>query len=139
MLNKIILMGRLTRDPELRTTQNGTKVAAFTLAVERDFKEQGSDKRPTDFIDCVAWRTAGEFVSRYFTKGRMAVVEGRLQVQDWTDKDGKKHRSTSVVAESIYFGDSKAAPKSEGNANERDFPPALQLSPEQMAEIFFDD
>lgn len=126
MLNKIMIMGRLVRDPELRTTLNGTHVAAFTLAVERDFKEQGSDKRATDFIDCVAWRAGADFVSRYFAKGRMAVVEGRLQMRDWTDKDGNKRRSAEVVADNIYFGDSKAAPKSEGNANERDIPPAPQ-------------
>ena len=106
MLNKIILMGRLTRDPELRTTQSGTKVASFALAVERDFKE-ASGERATDFIDIVAWRSTAEFVSKYFTKGRMAVVEGRLQIRDWTDKDGGKRRSAEVVAENVYFGDSK--------------------------------
>ena len=106
MLNKIILMGRLTRDPELRRTQSGTAVASFTLAVDRDFKSQDGE-RETDFIDIVAWRGTGEFVSKYFTKGRMAVVEGRLQVRDWTDKDGNKRRSTEVVADNVYFGDSK--------------------------------
>ena len=136
MLNKIMIMGRLTRDPELRTTLNGTHVAAFTLAVERDFKEQGRDTRPTDFIDCVAWRYAADFVSRYFTKGRMAVVEGRLQMRDWMDKDGNKRRSAEVVADSIYFGDSKAPAKSEGNAAERDFPPMPQQS---FAEMDDDD
>ena len=107
MLNRIILMGRLTRDPELRHTQSGTAVASFSLAVDRDFKDRNSGERATDFIDVVAWRQTGEFVSRYFTKGRMAVVEGRLQVRDWTDKDGGKRRSTEVVAENVYFGDSK--------------------------------
>ncbi len=92
MLNKIILMGRLTRDPELRRTQSGTAVASFTLAVERDFKTQDG-QRETDFIDIVAWRSTAEFVSKYFTKGRMAVVDGRLQVRDWTDRDGNKRRS----------------------------------------------
>ena len=106
MLNKIILMGRLTRDPELRRTQSGTAVASFTLAVDRDYKPQDGE-RETDFIDIVAWRGTGEFVSKYFTKGRMAVVEGRLQVRDWTDKDGNKRRSTEVVADNVYFGDSK--------------------------------
>ena len=90
MLNKIILMGRLTRDPELRHTQTGTAVASFSLAVDRDFKDKATGDRTTDFIDVVAWRQTGEFVSRYFTKGRMAVVEGRLQIRDWTDKDGNK-------------------------------------------------
>ena len=106
MLNKIVLMGRLTRDPELRRTQSGTAVASFTLAVDRDYKPQDGE-RETDFIDIVAWRGTGEFVSKYFTKGRMAVVEGRLQVRDWTDKDGNKRRSTEVVADNVYFGDSK--------------------------------
>ena len=106
MLNKIILMGRLTRDPELRRTQSGTAVASFTLAVDRDYKPQDGE-RETDFIDIVAWRGTGEFVSKYFIKGRMAVVEGRLQVRDWTDKDGNKRRNTEVIADSVYFGDSK--------------------------------
>ena len=107
MLNKIILMGRLTRDPELRHTQTGTAVASFSLAVDRDFKDKATGDRTTDFIDVVAWRQTGEFVSRYFTKGRMAVVEGRLQIRDWTDKDGGKRRSAEIVAENVYFGDSK--------------------------------
>lgn len=106
MLNKIILMGRLTRDPELRRTQSGTAVASFTLAVERDMKTQ-SGERETDFIDVVAWRATAEFASNYFAKGRMAVVEGRVQLRDWTDKDGGKRRSAEVVAEHLYFGDSK--------------------------------
>ena len=106
MLNKIVLMGRLTRDPELRKTGNGTAVTSFTLAVDRDYKPQDGE-RETDFIDIVAWRGTGEFVSKYFSKGRMAVVEGRLQVRDWKDKDGNKRRSTEVIADSVYFGDSK--------------------------------
>ena len=106
MLNKIILMGRLTRDPELRRTQSGTAVASFTLAVDRDYKPQDGE-RETDFIDIVAWRGPAEFVSKYFTRGRRAVVEGRLQVRGWTDKDGNKRRSTEVLADSVYFGDSK--------------------------------
>ncbi len=107
MLNRIILMGRLTRDPELRHTQTGTAVASFTLAVDRDFKDRNSGERACDFIDVVAWRQTGEFVSRYFTKGRMAVVEGRLQIRDWTDRDGGKRRSAEVIADNVYFGDSK--------------------------------
>ena len=106
MLNKIILMGRLTRDPELRKTGNGTAVTSFTLAVDRDFKSQSGEKE-TDFIDVVAWRSTAEFVFKYFSKGRMAVVEGRLQIRDWTDKDGNKRRSAEVVADNVYFGDSK--------------------------------
>ncbi|WP_297200223.1 single-stranded DNA-binding protein [uncultured Flavonifractor sp.] len=107
MLNRIILMGRLTRDPELRHTQTGTAVASFTLAVDRDFKDRTTGEKATDFIDIVAWRQTAEFVSRFFTKGRMAVVEGRLQLRDWTDRDGNKRRSAEVVAENVYFGDSK--------------------------------
>ena len=106
MLNHITIMGRLTRDPELRRTQSGTAVASFTLAVDRDFKDKDSGERATDFIDCVAWRGTAEFVSRYFTKGRMAVVEGRLQIRDYTDRDGNKRRAAEVVAENVYFGDS---------------------------------
>ena len=106
MLNKIILMGRLTRDPELRRTNGGTPVASFTIAVDRDFKSQDGEKE-TDFIDVVVWRNTAEFVSKYFTKGRMAVVEGRLQIRDWTDKDGGKRRNAEVIADNVYFGDSK--------------------------------
>lgn len=106
MLNRIILMGRLTRDPELRRTGNGTKVASFSLAVDRDFKNQAGEKE-TDFIDCVAWRSTAEFATKYFSKGRMTVVEGRLQIRDWTDRDGGKRRSAEVVVDTMYFGDSK--------------------------------
>ena len=106
MLNHIVIMGRLTRDPELRRTGSGTAVTSFSLAVDRDFKSQSGEKE-TDFIDIVAWRSTAEFVSKYFTKGRVAVVEGRLQIRDWTDKDGGKRRSAEVVADNVYFGDSK--------------------------------
>lgn len=106
MLNKVFVMGRLTRDPELRRTQSGTAVASFSLAVDRDYKSQSGEKE-TDFFDVVAWRTTGEFVAKYLTKGRMAVVEGRLQVRQWQDKDGNNRRSTEIIAENIYFGDSK--------------------------------
>lgn len=106
MLNKIIIMGRLTRDPELRRTQSGTAVTSFSLAVDRDFKSQSGEKE-TDFIDIVAWRNTADFVSKYFSKGRMAVVEGRLQIRDWVDKDGGKRRSAEVIADNVYFGDSK--------------------------------
>ena len=107
MLNRIIIMGRLARDPELRRTQTGTPVASFRLAVDRDFKDKTTGEKGTDWIDVVAWRSTAEFVSRYFTKGRMAVVEGRLQMRDWTDKDGNKRTSAEVVADNVYFGDSK--------------------------------
>ena len=113
MLNKIFIMGRLTRDPELRRTQNGTAVAGFALAVDRDYKNADGTKE-TDFIEVVAWRSSAEFVSKYFTKGRMAIVEGRLQIRDWTDKDGNKRRNAEVVANNVYFGDSKKEGDSSG-------------------------
>ena len=118
MLNKVFIMGRLTRDPELRRTQNGTPVTSFSLAVDRDFKSQGGEKE-TDFIDVVAWRSTAEFVAKYFTKGRMAVVEGRLQIRDWTDKEKNKRRSAEVIADNVYFGDSK--PK-DGSGDDGDVP-----------------
>ena len=107
MLNHIVIMGRLTRDPELRRTGTGVAVASFSLAVDREFSPRDGGERETDFIDCVAWRQTGEFVSKYFTKGRMAVVSGRLQIRSWTDKDGNKRRTAEIVADNVYFGDSK--------------------------------
>ena len=107
MLNRTIIMGRLTRDPELRRTQSGIAVATFSIAVERDFKDKQSGEKVTDFFDVVAWRNSAEFVSRYFSKGRMAVVEGRLQNRDWQDRDGNKRRTTEIIADNVYFGDSK--------------------------------
>ena len=107
MLNHITIMGRLVRDPELRRTGSGVAVTSFTLAVDRDFSPKDGSERETDFIDCVAWRQTGEFVSKYFTKGRMAVVAGRLQIRSWTDKDGNKRRTAEVIADNVYFGDSK--------------------------------
>ena len=105
MLNHIVLMGRLTRDPELRYTGSNIPVASFTVAVDRDFGK--GEERATDFINVVAWRQTGEFVSKYFTKGSMIVVSGRLQMRDWTDRDGNKRTSAEVVADNVYFGDSK--------------------------------
>ena len=107
MLNKCFFMGRLTRDPELRHTQSGTAVASFSIAVDRDFKDKQTGEKATDFIDVVAWRQTAEFVSSFFSKGRMVVVVGSLQMRDWTDKEGNKRRSAEVIAESVYFGDSK--------------------------------
>lgn len=107
MLNHITVMGRLTRDPELRRTGSGVAVSNFTVAVDRDFADKQSGEKETDFIDCVAWRQTGEFVSKYFTKGRMAVVSGRLQIRSYTDKDGNNRRAAEVVADNVYFGDSK--------------------------------
>ena len=115
MLNHIVIMGRLTRDPELRRTGSGIAVASFTVAVDRDFGGRDGGEKETDFIDCVAWRQTGEFVSKYFTKGSMIVVSGRLQIRNWTDKEGNKRRSAEVVADNVYFGESKRG--SEGTSN----------------------
>ena len=108
MLNHIIIMGRMVRDPELRSTQSGTSVCSFTLACDRDFKSKDGGDKETDFIDCVAWRSTAEFVSKYFTKGRMMAVEGRLQLRDWVDKEKNKRRSAEIQVSSAYFADSKA-------------------------------
>ena len=107
MLNHIVIMGRLTRDPELRRTGSGLAVASFSVAVDRDWPNKETGEKETDFINCVAWRQKGEFVSKYFTKGSMIVVSGRLQMRDWTDKDGNKRITAEVVAEEVYFGGSK--------------------------------
>ena len=107
MLNKIIIQGRLCSDVELRRTNNGTAVASVTLAVDRDFKSQDG-RREADFISVVAWRGVAEHLAKYLTKGRMAVVEGRLQMRDWTDKDGNKRRNAEVIADNLYFGDSRS-------------------------------
>lgn len=112
MLNKCVIMGRLTRDPELRRTQSGTPVASLTLAVERDFKDD-SGTHATDFIDCVAFRNTAEFVSKYFTKGMMAIASGRLQIRQWKDKDGNNRRTAEIVADSVYFGEAKRSEKRE--------------------------
>ena len=155
MLNRIIIMGRLARDPELRHTQAGVAVASFRLAVDRDFKDKATGERATDWIDVVAWRQTGEFVSRYFTKGRMAVVEGRLQMRDWTDKEGNKRTSAEVVADNVYFADSKRdgggggyAPSQDGYPQSGGYPaPAPAPSPysappaegDQFSELSGDD
>ena len=107
MLNHITIMGRLVRDPELRRTGSGIAVTSFTVAVDRDFGGRDGGEKETDYIDCVAWRQTGEFVSKYFTKGSMIVVSGRLQIRNWNDKDGNKRRSAEVVADNVYFGESK--------------------------------
>lgn len=114
MLNHITIMGRLTKDPELRRTGTGVAVTSFTVAVDRDFGTGDDGKKEADFIDCVAWRQTGEFVSKYFKKGSVAVVSGRLQIRGWTDKEGNKRRAAEIVAENVYFGDSK---KNDGNEN----------------------
>ena len=128
MLNRIIIMGRLGNDPEIRRTQTGTPVASFRLAVDRDFKDKSTGKRTTDWIEVVAWRATAEFVSRNFTKGRMAVVDGRLQMRDWTDKNGNKRTSAEVLAENVYFGDSKRDGASTGEYGPADLDQFSELS-----------
>ena len=116
MLNHIVIMGRLVRDPELRRTGSGIAVASFRVAVDRDFAPKDGGERKADFIDCVAWRQTGEFISKYFSKGRMIVVDGRLEMRDWTDKDGNKRTSAEIVVANAYFGDSKRDSDNGGNA-----------------------
>ena len=118
MLNHITIMGRLTRDPEMRHTQSGVAVASFTLAVDRDFGGKDGAEKQTDFIDCTAWRHTAEFVSKYFSKGRMAVVSGRLQIDNYTDNDGNKRKAAKVIADNIYFGDSKKDGVTGGQSDE---------------------
>ena len=120
MLNHIIIMGRLTKDPELRSTIADTSVASFRLAVERDFKNRESEEKQTDFFEVVAWRQTAEFVSKYFTKGRMAVVSGRLQTREWKDRDGNKRTNYEIVADNVYFGDSKKSEGHEENTGSED-------------------
>ena len=129
MLNHIVLMGRLTRDPELRRTGTGVAVATFSIAVDRDFANSATGERETDFIDIVAWRSTAEFVSKYFTKGRMAVVSGRLQIRNWNDKEGNKRRSAEVIADNVYFGDSKREGGNEGGYSNYGRAPAYGNAP----------
>ena len=133
MLNHITIMGRLTRDPELRRTGSGIAVTSFTLAVDRDYAGKDNSEKETDFIDCVAWRQTGEFVDKYFTKGRMAVASGRLQIRSWTDKDGNKRRSAEVVADNVYFGDSNKDTQNTNNATQ------AVTQPQEYAVITDDD
>ena len=139
MLNKVILMGRLTRDPELRQTNSGLSVASFTLAVDRDFSDD-SGKRPTDFIDCVAWRQSADFAAKYFHKGELACVVGRMQAREWTDKDGAKRRSWEVLIEHMYFAQSKAQAAAPAQAQPR-YQPTEQphyMSAAELAERYPD-
>ena len=145
MLNQAVIMGRLTRDPDLRRTQSGTAVASFTLAVDRDFTNQDGS-RDTDFIPCVAWRNTGEFVGKYFTKGSMAVVTGRIQVREYTDKDGTNKRITEIVADRVHFGESKrdrdeanyaAAEKGRGPAYKPAGPPVRVEADEDEGDLPF--
>lgn len=131
MLNHIIVMGRLTRDPELRHTEGSDiPVCSFSIACDRDFKDKTTGEKTTDFINCVAWRKTAEFVSQYFTKGRMAVVEGRLQIRPYTDRDGNKRQAAEIVASNVYFGDSK--PKNDGDGE----PPAYHGDGADIPEDF---
>lgn len=141
MLNHIDIMGRLTRDPELRRTGSGAAVASFTIAVDRDYSGKDGGEKETDFIDCVAWRSTADFVSKYFTKGRMAVVSGRLQIRDWTDKDGNKRRSAEVVADNVYFGDSKKDASGGDSYGNPYLPPAYPVgnAPASDFEMLDDD
>ena len=130
MLNHVTVMGRLARDPELRHTQSGTAVTGFTLAVDRDFKDKASGESITDWISCTAWKGTAEFVSRYFAKGRMAIVDGRLQTRNYQDKDGNKRTAVEVVADHVYFGDSKKS-EPDGNAPEDELP---ETDPQNFSE-----
>ena len=147
MLNKIILSGRLVRDPEMRTTQSGKSIASFTLAVDRDFAPQGQ-KKETDFINCTAWNGTADFMSRYFSKGSMATVCGSLQIQNYTDRDGKKRTSPNVNVENVYFAGEKCAEKSDSGENSRSAAkgegaysskPAAKQTFEEMEEATDDD
>ena len=145
MLNHIVLMGRLTRDPELRYTGSNVPVASFRIAVDRDFGRGENGERQTDFIDVVAWRQTGEFVSKYFTKGSMAVVSGRLQMRDWTDRDGNKRTSAEVVADNVYFGDSRRRDEADAGRSAQSAPGRSdsfsrpQSAPAQTFTDFTDD
>ena len=143
MLNHITIMGRLTRDPEVRYTQSQTPVTSFTVAVDRDFSGRDGGEKQTDFIDCVAWRQTAEFISKYFAKGSMAVVSGRLQIRDWTDREGGKRRSAEVVVDNIYFGDSKrrddGAPRTESRPAFSDSYESVSPSASAFSELSDDD
>lgn len=134
-LNKVVIMGRLTRDPELRTTPTGTSVTNFTIACDRDYTPSNGNKE-TDFIDVVAWRSTAEFASKYFSKGRMAVVEGRLQMREWKDKDGNNRKIAEIVADNIYFGDSK---KDDSQHSSPFYPAGFGTTGGDFAEIADDD
>lgn len=138
MLNHITIMGRLTRDPEFRRTGSGTEVTSFTLAVDRDFAPKEGEKE-TDFIDCVAWRQLGEFVDKYFRKGRMAVVSGRLQIRGWTDKEGNKRRAAEVVADSVYFADAKKDDSNGGGYDPQYSAPVQSPTPADFTPLNDDD
>jgi single-strand DNA-binding protein len=134
MLNHIVIMGRLTRDPEVRATGSGITVCNFTVAVDRDFTGKDGGEKETDFIDCVAWRKTAEFVTKYFTKGSMIVVSGRLQVRSWTDNDGNKRRNAEIVADNVYFGESKRSAGENSTANNASYAPNSAPSADPFAD-----
>ena len=136
MLNHIVIAGRLVRDPELRRTGNGIAVTSFTVAVERDFGQKDDGKKETDFIDCVAWRQTGEFVSKFFSKGRMIIVSGKLQIRNWNDKDGNKRKSAEVVADNCYFGESKRDSEGGSTANAGGFGGSQYPETEKMLQQY---
>ena len=141
MLNHIVVMGRLVRDPELRRTGSGVAVASFCLACDRDYNPKDGGEKETDFIDVTVWRGTAEFVSKYFSKGQMAVVSGRLQIRNYTDKDGNKRRAAEIVADSVYFGESRKQqdgnstyqPQSTYQGEAGGFPDTLAYAKELMA------
>ncbi|MDR2589725.1 MAG: single-stranded DNA-binding protein [Oscillospiraceae bacterium] len=142
MMNQIVLMGRLTRDPELRETPGGTPVASFSLAVDRGFTPKDGGERQTDFIDCIAWQQRAQFVSRYFAKGQMMALTGRLQIRDWTDKEGNKRKKAEVVADNIYFTESKKSRDgSKDSGSKDDYSEAYNTPVESsdFAELDMDD
>lgn len=137
MLNRITIMGRLGKDPELRRTQSGTAVASFPLAVDRDFKDKQTGERATDWINCIAWRGTAEFVEKYFHKGELAVVEGRLQMRDWTDKEGNKRISAEVQVDNIYFGGQKKDGDKQQSCGRPDAEPTFEDLPDDDGDLPF--
>ena len=139
MLNHIDIMGRLVRDPELRRTGSGVAVTSFTLAVDRDFNPKDGGEKEVDFIDCNAWRNTAEFVAKHFSKGRMAIVSGRLQIRSWTDKEGNKRRNAEVVADNVYFGDSKKSDQGDSTYQAQNGPQAYAQPAQQSGFAMLDD
>lgn len=139
MLNHITIMGRMVRDPELRRTGSGVAVTSFTLAVDRDFNPKDGGEKEVDFIDCNAWRNTAEFVAKHFSKGRMAIVSGRLQIRTWTDKEGNKRRNAEVVADNVYFGDSKKSDQGDSTYQAQNGPLAYAQPAQQSDFAMLDD
>jgi len=138
MLNHIVIMGRLARDPVLRVTQSQTSVASFTLAVDRDYSGSNGGEKQTDFIDCVAWRQTADFVNKYFKKGSMAVVSGRLQVRTWQDREGGNRRTAEVIVDNIYFGESKRRNDSDSSSDNSYVDTSYEPAPVESTNAFSD-